>query len=449
MTTSPAPTLLTRLAPGLVGFLHHFTLGAAFPLLPLYLTSTLGLSWTHTSIVLTSLPLSLLVGSVIVRSLGQLGVDVRLGITGSHLLAAGVVMSFGIWRQRAVSLPVDWLPVFAIALLYFSLLSSAVNWLSRLKNSEASSSHSITRNWRAWGAAGFVAPAWLCESILPRFEAAQSQLASYDILFAIAGWAGLCTAFSALLLAEQTTSPATEETFPPEQSPGLGISLAIALILMVVVQRCTHLWTAPFFEYIVQQHRVERPLVYRLTVTDQVFELVALYLIGFALLNAGPRLTLSIGTLAWFARAVLLGVTAESVTETRTAMTCLLAAQILGGIGAVSFFGSMGMLLGAQRSIGVLRPQILLAAIAGAAGTMLGGSLSAELLEGNPQTTHIKTVFTTVSPLLKSIGVPFATTGWPGIWSFLSIPALLALPCVLASRHAGRVFTKQGQHSDP
>ena len=65
LSDNPASTSgLARVAPGLVGFLHFLTLGAALPLLPLYLKATLGYSWTICGVILTAVPFSLLIGLV-------------------------------------------------------------------------------------------------------------------------------------------------------------------------------------------------------------------------------------------------------------------------------------------------------------------------------------------------------------------------------------------------
>ena len=165
----PSTTGLARVAPGLVGFLHFFTLGAALPLLPLNLTRTLGYGWTLTGVILTTIPFSLLIGQIFVRTLSELGIDVRLGLAMSHLLAAGVAMSAGIWLEPSAGVSFNWLKVFGLIGLYFALLAPSMIWIARVGDASTTAGRSVIRSWRVWGAVGFVAPAWLCESALTRF----------------------------------------------------------------------------------------------------------------------------------------------------------------------------------------------------------------------------------------------------------------------------------------
>ena len=120
------------MAPGLVGFLHFFTLGAALPLLPLYLKATLGYSWTVCGVILTAVPFSLLIAQVVVRSLSQYGIDVLLGLSMSHLLAAGVAMAAAFRAELSADSASDWRYVFGFAVLYFSLLAPSMSWIARV-----------------------------------------------------------------------------------------------------------------------------------------------------------------------------------------------------------------------------------------------------------------------------------------------------------------------------
>ena len=200
-TADPTATSgLSRVAPGLVGFLHFFTLGSALPLLPLYLKGTLGYSWTLTGVILTAIPFSLLIAQVFVRSLSQLGIDVRLGLAVSHLMAAGIAMAAAFRAELTADATSDWRYVFGFAVLYFSLLAPSMSWIARVGDAATSSGRSIIRRWRVWGTVGFITPAWLCELVLVRFPNLLPMVESHEILIPIAGWAGLATAFAAILL---------------------------------------------------------------------------------------------------------------------------------------------------------------------------------------------------------------------------------------------------------
>ena len=205
-TAHPTGTLgLSRVAPGLVGFLHFFTLGAALPLLPLYLKGTLGYSWTLTGVILTAIPFSLLIAQIFVRSLSQLGIDVRLGLAVSHLMAAGIAMAAAFRAELIADATSDWRYVFGFTVLYFSLLAPSMSWIARVGDAATSSGRSVVRLWRVWGTVGFIAPAWLCELVLVRFPNLVPLVESVSI--------GVVVSYLALLASDH--GPSIPSAHPP------------------------------------------------------------------------------------------------------------------------------------------------------------------------------------------------------------------------------------------
>jgi hypothetical protein len=445
----PASTTgLARVAPGLVGFLHFFTLGAALPLLPLYLTRTLGYSWTLTGVILTAIPFSLLIGQIFVRTLSELGIDVRIGLALSHLLAAGIAMSAGILLEPSAGASFNWLNVFGLTALYFALLAPSMTWIARVGDASTAAGRSVIRSWRVWGAAGFVAPAWLCESVLIHFPNLVPAIESHEILFLVAGWAGLATAFAAILLPEIAPESviasepgaavvgragASDSSGELTES-GLGMRLAIAMLLIVVVQRCHYMWNAPFFQSVLEQHGVGRQFVHRLTVADQVFELIGLLLLGTGIVKLGPRLMLVTGTLAWSGRSVLLGWMWESSVSGSAAMACLFAAQVLQGVAIVTFFGTFGVILRLHHGVSGCRRQIMLASVSGILGMLTAGFVAEALLPGGPESIlyELRIVWG-----VTDSGILFLNPwlqGWTGIWLVSSVPSLLAALLVSLSK---------------
>jgi hypothetical protein len=426
------------MAPGLVGFLHFFTLGAALPLLPLYLTRTLGYSWLLTGVILTAVPFSLLIAQLFVRSLSNVGFDVRLGLALSHLLVAGIIMGPGIWLQPPMHDIADWRIVFALTVLYFALLAPSMTWIAHVGDAATLTGQSVIRSWRVWGAVGFIAPAWLCESVLVRFPGILSRVESHDILFLVASWSGLATAFAAMLLPE--TDPESEpESDPPGTTNratkgvtqhGVGIRLAAAFLLIVTVQRCHYVWNAPFFESVFQRYDIGRQFVHRLAVTDQVFELLGLFLLGTGVVTLGPRLMLAGATLAWFVRSALLGWMSQTEVSGQVAMSCLLVAQVLQGGAVVAFFGTLGVTLRLQVSVKGGRRQVILASLAGIVG-MLGGGFVADVMVTRNLLPEVLSILPgtvdlwIIAPILH---------GWSGAWWLSAVPAMFACFFVVVAR---------------
>ncbi|MFT5325808.1 MAG: hypothetical protein ACI8P0_003680 [Planctomycetaceae bacterium] len=435
------------MAPGLVGFLHFFTLGAALPLLPLYLKATLGYSWTVTGVIMTAVPFSLLIAQVFVRSLSRYGVDVRLGLAVSHLMAAGVAMTAAFRAELSADATSDWRSVFGFVVLYFSLLAPSMSWVARVGDAATSSGRSIIRLWRVWGTVGFLAPAWLCELVLVRFPNLLPMVESHEILIPVAGWAGLATAFAAILLPEVEPEPVdslSSELQPSDpEAAKFGASLAVAVLMLVIVQRCHYLWNAPFFESILRQHEVERQFVYRLTVADQVFELLALFMLGAGVMKFGTRAMLTVGAVAWFSRAVLLAWMSQASPSGQVAMASVCGAQILQGVAIAAFFGTLGVILKLHHGVAACRYQIMLVSICGIVGMLIGGVIAEALLPGGP--TSILYELRTIMGFSDS-GTLFQNPwlqGWSGVWCLSAVPCLVAMLLTGLSKAASVSLDRQ------
>lgn len=434
-------TVISRMAPGLVGFLHGFVLGASIPLLPLYLKEIQGFSWTVTGIILTAIPFSLFVGFVSVRALTHVGVDARSGLAVSHLLAAGVAMAVAFRVELPVQVSADWLPVFALAILYFSLLSPAIAWIGRFGDATTTSGQSTVRSLRVWGTVGFIVPAWLCESVLIRFSELEAAVRSYEILFQIVAWSGLAAALSAILLPDgDSSASARADPYGPqgEMTAGrLGIGLASSLVLMVLVQRCHYVWSAPFFAAMIEPFNPSSPIVYRLLVADQIVELFGLLLLGAGLLKFGTRAILIIGALAWSGRSLLLAGISHGEHSIHLKMFSLGAAQILQGVAIVAYFGTLGVILRLHHRSDGCSSQIMLVAVTGVLAMLVGGCAADAFLD--------RELIAPVHGPLRSLEISGGESssvdvwyhGWAGVWYLSAVPGLLAVALVGFSKPAG------------
>lgn len=434
-----ATSVLTRVAPGLVGFLHFFTLGAALPLFPLYLRNSLGVSWTIAGVILTAIPFSLLVGQVFVRTLSRIGIDVRPGLSVSHLLAAGIAM-LAAFRDR---LPLDgmpeWLPVFGLTVLYFSLLSPSMIWFARIGDASSESGQSMIRSWRVWGTVGFITPAWLCESVLIRIPELEAAVESFEIFFQMAAWAGLATAFSAILLpGSDATSVdgADSGNAAKSSSERIGLGLASAVVLIVLVQRCHYVWNAPFFKSILDEYDLGAPLIFRLVVASQVFELFGLMLLSCGVLKFGVRTMFVAGALSWSGRSLLLAWVAQAEASIHLELLGLGAAQILQGVATVAFFGTLGVVLRLHRGVDACRYQIMLVSVCGVLAVLIGGCFADAMLDRNLVPAVQGPLYRIELQSTGRFSIDAWYQGWAGVWCLSAIPSLLAVACVSSSRSA-------------
>ncbi len=435
------------MAPGLVGFLHFFTLGAALPLLPLYLKATPGYSWTVTGVILTAIPFSLLIAQVFVRVFSRYGIDVRLGLAVSHLFAAGVAMAAAFRAELSADATTDWRNVFGFVVLYFSLLAPSMTWIARVGDAATSSGRSIIRMWRVWGTVGFIAPAWLCELVLVRFPHLVPLVESHEILIPVAGWAGLATAFASILLPEVEPEP-VDSLSPERQSSDpavakFGASLAVAVLMLVVVQRCHYLWNAPFFESVLRKHEVGRQFVFRLTVADQVFELMALFMLGAGVMKFGTRTMLTVGAVAWFSRSVLLAGMSQASPSGQVAMASLCGAQILQGVAIAAFFGTLGVILRLHHGVAACRYQVMLVSVCGIVGMLIGGVIADDILAAGPDSVLRKLPGLIGLSDLDNPSDVHWLQGWSGVWLVSAVPCLIAIVLTGLSKAASVSLDRQ------
>ena len=217
-------------------------------------------------------------------------------------------------------------------------------------------------------------------------------IASLDVLLMFAGWGGLLTAVVALATrgeasAENDTAPSllADES---SQAPMMGAGFLLAVLFLVVMQKCHHLWTAPYFDEVARRDGASHPLVHRLVVVSQVFEVLGLFLMtGAGLLRASrARLLLLLASSAWVARALLLSWLESAPPDSALLNSSplgvsfvsqvLFASQALYGLGIVGFLGALGTLLyHSSRPAAGFRVAFLLGASTGL-GVLIGGGLA-------------------------------------------------------------------------
>jgi len=197
--------------------------------------------------------------------------------------------------------------------------------------------------------------------------------------------------------------------------------------MVVVVQRCHYFWNAPFFQSILNAHAVERQFVYRLTVSDQVFELIGLFLLGTGVMRFGTRTMLIVGATAWLGRAILLAWLSQSSPSGQVAMASLFGAQILQGVAIAAFFGTLGVILKLHHGVSACRYQMMLVSVGGIVGMLVSGVIADDILAGTPGFV--------INELPGLIGISSADApdsarwlqGWSGVWCISAVPCLLAI----------------------
>ena len=442
-----------RFSLNLIGLLHGLTLGSLLPVLPLFARRSLGYSWQQTAIVVSGLAAGIIAAPPLMRVARKFKLDARLGLAGSHLGAGGLIMAMAWWRQTAEAprVPLPLIATFCVA-AYSVAIGPALRWLPQVARDVFPQPGSPgSRMWRLWAAVGCVLPAWITEAILVRVPQLRSGVASLDVLLMFAGWGSLLTSIVALLARGEasTENDAAPSLLADESSraPMMGAGFLLAVLFLVVVQKCHHLWTAPYFDEVARRDGAAHPLVHRLVVVSQVFEVLGLYLMtGVGLLRANRvRLLLLLASSAWVARALLLSwlesappdlaVLNSSPLGVAFVSQMLFASQALYGLGIAGFLGAVGVLLHhSSRPAGGFRVAFLLGAGTGL-GVLIGGGLAETLVSGNSSTflaPHLRTLSERIQTGSLSM------RGWSGVWLLSAAPATLALLLFLICRLPGQ-----------
>ena len=415
-----------RVSTSLLSVLHFAVLGTVLPMLPLYLRSTLRLSWTQTGIAFAALPLGLVFSPLIERHVRRIGLDARSGLAISHLLAAGLAMTAAGGLVPSKGQPASLWIVCGGLLAYSIALSPALLWLPQATGKRDGLS---STSWRLWGAIGFVAPAWLLETVLIRSVELHDRIQSHEILPAVAGWVGAFAVVAALMTPGE---PLSRAKTVPESRAGhrsYGLGFVLSLVLIVVVQRCNQLWTAPLIEFLTVERSIEIPLIHRLATVSQVFEAIGLYGLAGLLVILRPRFTACLGALTWMAKAMLVGWVTQSDLPQRETLTWLFLAQTLQGFALIGFYGGLAALAGRDVHRATAGRTALLGGVAGAVGLVAAGALTESLL--SVPGGVFREAVTRLPASIEVGGCDVTLRGWPAVWWLSSVPALIAAVVVL------------------
>lgn len=414
-----------------VSFLIYASLGGVLATLPLFLHDSLKLSWMETGWVFAVMPLGSMIAVRILRQARKIQYDARLGAALGQMCIAALAMFVGWAGQNGHWAGCDWRHAIGLVAAYGVLVPLTLGWLQDFAASTAPTDPNAAREWRLWGAVGFLLPAWATEFITARFETA--EWGRFEVLFVISGWTGIAAAILLLVartqertvpIVEAPTSPA-----PAHYEPGTGVLLA--LLLIGALLRCHEFWMTPYIEAVLQQHAVELPLTFRLAVVSHVVELTMLYALSQFLLRLGVRLTLLLSVAGWLARCLLLSWIAQTPLSPKEALSYLFMAQTLGGASTILFFGPIAVLFG--RDIGSSK-QGLGAAVSwvgliAAIGVLVAGIAASGALD--PQPTLARVLFDKLPEQLVIGESAIRLRGWAGLWFLSSLLPLLAFPLVL------------------
>lgn len=411
---------------GLVSFFHFAVLGAWLPVLPLYCQETLGFRWQQTGLVCACVFLGLLLAPVIHSASKKIAIDARVGLAASHLLGAGISMGIGWSRQRAEFQSVDLWHAVALVSVFSIVISPTFRWMHELsvdvQASDVDARKSIS--WRLWGAVGFVLPAWITEFAMGQLPMFSASVTSRDVLWLVAGWAGVLAAFATFVVPRLNRHVEHAEV----STQRIGSGLAVAFILILFAHRAQSLWMPVFFDRVLFLHQVTMPFEHRLLVVSQVFEMLALYMLVLSLTTVRIRLTICLGAACWLTRGLLMIWMNQTQMPGREALTVLFIGQVLSGVGLVFFFGAIGSIAAANPRTGLLTG---LGGAASVVAVLIAGASAHRLID--PDTEPFQAVESLVETI-KFGGIEWRLRGWNLLWLATSLLSFIAILFVLVAR---------------
>ncbi len=413
-------------------FLIYAAMGSVLPMLPLFLKTSTSLNWSSAAAVCAGLPLGSALVLPLIRWAQRRRYDPRLGTALGQLLASGAAMSVVIATQSQSLMMVDWRMAAVLTTAYGMLVTWTASWLHELAGQTAPSNPQASREWRLWGAVGFVIPAWCVELAAGRVTFVAWD--SFEVLYSISAWIGIAAVMLLVIAWRQEVSVRIEEATAEsaDAKPTASRALLLAVVAITVLQRCHEFWAVPFIEKVLEQHQPASPLSLRLSVVAHVAEVGMLYGLGRLLMMVGTRFTLLLALVLWFARCVTFGVVAQTPLGAREALTGLFLAQVLGGIATVLFLGTAAVLLGrdlqARRS-GLARA-LMFSGIAAAIGVYVAGGLTDVALE--KVGADWAQAFWRALPDRITVGSQLVILReWSGLWFVSALLPIAALPLAL------------------
>lgn len=416
-------------------FLIYASLGGVLPMLSLFLRTSTGMTWFQVSAVVAGFPFGSAFILPIIRGAKQRHYDPRLGTALGQLLFSFVAMSVSITAQEGALLKLDWRLAVGISVIIGILSTWTLSWLNELAGQTSPSNPRAAREWRLWGAVGFVVPAWCVELLVG--SATTADWDQFALLYSISAWSGLVGVIVLLLAWRQELSVPIAEPQATNVAPrnSLSLPLLAACVAVAVLQRCHELWVTPFIENVLELHGVRVQLSLRLSVVSHVAEVATLYGLGRIVWVIGPRLTMLLGLGFWLSRCLVLGWVAQTPLSARAALTNLFFAQILAGIGTVLFAGAAAVVLGRQlrSSRDALSATVFWSSLMAALGLLVVGTITDAALTkvGLPMATRVVNLW----PERWEVGsYVLILREWSGLWFGSAVLPLVAMVLLCLSR---------------
>ena len=299
------PVLKARFS--LMMFLQYFVQGSYLPVVSLFVEQNLSFSsgqmgWFKAALAVGPLLAPFIIGQMVDRHFATERV-----LAWSHLGAGGLMLAMYTLAQVWTS-ALFW-PMVALAALYSALYVPSMMLTNTLAFHHLRDREAEFPIIRLWGTIGFIVPAWLVEMVFLRGLEGDVLQDRRAVILLVAGVAGLVMAAYCYSLPH--TPPARDRH---DIAPGRVLRLLrrrdfLVLVLVSLLVALAHdyffLWNSPFLRAALDRAGIAGAWEQRIASIGQVFEIVVMAGLGFAIKRFGFKVTMIVGATAYLLRALI------------------------------------------------------------------------------------------------------------------------------------------------
>ncbi len=310
-------------------FLQYFVQGAYLPVISEYLQSELNFNSAQIGTFAAALALGPLITPLILGQLVDRHFATQYVLAFCHM-AAGVLMLV-MYTQK------EYWPVVVLGTLYSTLYTPTMMLTNSLTFHHLKDRDREFPTIRLWGTVGFIVPAWFVEMYLLKGITGPELDSARGVVLVVSGIGGL------LMGAYCLTLPNT----PPHRRPGADFAPATVLrllkgraflvlvlisFLVAIVHQFYFVWNSPYLRTILTAG-VGEPGAWeqRIASLGQIFEVVVMAGLGFAVKRFGFKWTMVIGALAYVARCLVFAFAVAVPAPFPVVMTFVCLGQMLHG----------------------------------------------------------------------------------------------------------------------
>jgi len=310
-------------------FLQYFVQGAYLPVISEYLQSALNFNSAQIGTFAAALAVGPLITPFIVGQLVDRHFATQYVLAFCHL-SAGVLMLL-LYTQT------EYWPVIILGTLYSTLYTPTMMLTNSLAFQHLKNRDREFPSIRLWGTVGFIVPAWFVEMYLLKGFTGDELVNARGIVLVVSGVGGLLMGVYCLTLPHTPPHRSPSDELAPAKVLGLlrrrgFLVLVLISFLVAIVHQFYFVWNSPYLRTILTSGGGE-PGAWeqRIASLGQVFEVVVMAGLGFAVQRFGFKWTMVIGAIAYVLRCVVFAVAVAVPIPFPAVMTLVCLGQMLHG----------------------------------------------------------------------------------------------------------------------